>query len=281
MNGVRALREAVRESMASNPGVRLLGEAVELSAVTAGLASEHPGRVLALPASDSALIGVAVGMALGGAIPVVELAGPSSLWGALQQLGQEASGLGSHPEFSGTLVVRVPAAPGSIDLGAVVSALPGVRVGVVGQPGEGALLLKAALASRGATVIIEPQEVLAQTVSDLAPLSLGSARKLRDGDRVSLLAVGAGVAAALAAAEQLAAEGIGADVLDLRGLSPLDEAAIAESVSRTGRVVGVGEARVALNSAVRGAFLRLEAPPASAGVATDEIVGAARAALAY
>ena len=80
MNGVNALRNAVRESL-KNPSTRLLGEAVELSPITRGLSAEFSGQVHALPASDAGLIGLAIGMALGGAKPIVELSGPDALWG--------------------------------------------------------------------------------------------------------------------------------------------------------------------------------------------------------
>lgn len=280
MNGVQALRNAVRESL-KHSSTHLLGEAVELSPITRGLSAEFPGQVHALPASDAGLIGLATGMALGGATPIVELSGPDALWGAIQQLGQEAAAFASNPEFQATLVVRVPSPPGSGDLSPLLASVPGLAIAAAGQAGEAADLLRAALGRRGPTVIVEPSDILTQDISEDEPLPLGKARILRAGTQVTALAWGAGVPAALAAAEDLAARGVSLEVLDLRTLNPLDEAAIAESVHRTGRALLVGGAATVLVATVRAAFLRLEAPPAAVAALPSAIADAAIAALNY
>ena len=92
MTGLQALRDALRAALTDAPRVRVVGEAVELSPVTAGLAADFPGRVHALPASDAGLIGVALGMAMNGDTVVVELAGPEGLPAALAALDAALQG---------------------------------------------------------------------------------------------------------------------------------------------------------------------------------------------
>lgn len=279
MTGQLALGQALATALAQDERVRVLGEALELSPTTAGLRAKVADRVHLLPASDAGLVGVAVGMALGGGRPVVELAGPEALWGALQQLGQEAATVGG--ELSAPVVVRVPMGPGSSDPSALLTSIPGLTVAAVGVAADGAAMLQAALQSAGPVVILEPASVLQHPVEACEALPLGRARVARVGAHVSALAWGEGVGEALAAAELLAGDGIALEVIDLRTLSPLDTATIGASVAKTGRVLLVGAARGALISAVRAAFLRLEAPPAEVAPVASTIAAAARAALAY
>jgi len=279
MTGDRALSAALSAALRDDPSVRVLGEALELSVATAGLRAQAPERVHRMPASDAGLVGVAVGMAWAGARPVVELAGPEALWGAAQQLGQEAAA--SRGEFTAPVVVRVPMVPGAPDPSALLLGIQGLTVAAAGQPGEAAALLRAALRAQGPVVLLEPVEVLADSVQDLPELPLGRARVLREGAQVTTLAWGAGVRAALAAAEALAAEGLALEVVDLRTLAPLDLETVGGSVRKTGRVLLVGASGAALVGAVRAAFLRLEAPPAEVAADATAIAEAARAALAY
>lgn len=279
MTGQIALASVLREAVLGDAAVHVLGEALELGAATRGLGALAPGRVHLLPAADATLLGVAVGMAMGGARPVVELAGPEALWGAIQQLGQEAAPLGG--EFDAPVVVRVPLVPGAPDPAALLTSVPGLTVAAAGQAGEGAALLRAALRARGPVVLLEPQDVLAGAVEPAEDLPLGRARVLRAGAHATALCWGAGVGAALAAADALAGDGVALEVIDLRTLAPLDAATLGESVRKTGRVVLVGGAGAALGSAVREAFLRLEAPPVEAGADAAQIAAAVRAALNY
>lgn len=278
MTGHRALAEALAGALRDDPSVHLLGEALELTAA-AGLRAQVPDRVHLLPASDAGLVGIAVGMAWGGARPVVELAGPEALWGAVQQLGQEAAA--THGEFNAPVVLRVPLVPGGPDPSALLLGVAGLTVAAAGQPGEAAALLRAALQAKGPVVLLEPVEVLAENTQDLAELPLGRARVLREGTQVTALAWGAGVGAALAAAEALAGQGLSLEVVDLRALTPLDLETVGASVRKTGRVLLVGGAGAALVGVVRAAFLRLEAPPAEVAADATAIAEAAAAALAY
>jgi len=278
VNGAQTTRSVLSSALSGGARVRVLGEAVELSPATRGLLAAHPERVHLLPAADASLVGIAIGMALGGDRPVVELAGPEALPAAFPQLAQEAASITG--DYRAPVVVRVPVAPGSDSgLGPLLS-VPGLQVAVASSPAEAGLLLTAALEASGPVVLIEPAAALAAGPAQLQGLSLGKARVLRAGDHATLLAVGDGVGAALDAAETLSADGVSVDVVDLRSLAPLDTETIAARVGHTGRPVLVGVPDAVLPDVLRAAFLRLESPPEQ--VAADgDVVGAVHRSLSY
>jgi pyruvate/2-oxoglutarate/acetoin dehydrogenase E1 component len=219
----------------------------------------HPDRVHLLPAADATLLGLAVGMALAGDRPVVELAGPEAIPGALQQLIQEAAGVTG--DYHAPVVVRVPVPPGRPSgVGSLLDVV-GLSVAAASSPAEAGILLQAALQSEGPVVLLEPAGAVAGGPTELRPLPLGRARVLREGADATLLAWSDGVPAALRAAESLAADGVEVDVVDLRTLVPLDLETVSERVQRTGRFVLVGAPASVLAAIVQSAFLRLESPP--------------------
>jgi len=280
MTGAQAIHAVLSEAMAADKRVQVLGEALALSPASSGLMEKHPDQVHLLPAADATLIGVAVGMAIGGHRPVVELAGSAALWGAVQQLGQEAAAIGG--EFSAPVVVRVPVGPDGFDLSPLLTAVPGLTVACASNPTDAAALLKAALQHDGPTVLLEPMTVLADSPADnAAGVALGQANVVREGAHVTVLAWGKGVAAADKAALILASEDIQAEIVDLRSLAPLDTETIGASVRKTGRVVLIGAGAAALITAVQSAFLRLESPPTTAEASVDRIVEEARGAIHY
>ncbi len=277
MNGAHATRTVLVDALASGRA-HVLGEAVELSPATAGLLGGFPDRVHLLPAADATLVGVAVGMAMAGTRPVVELAGPEALPGALQQLVQEAAGVSG--EFRAPVVVRVPVAPGAADPTPLLLG-SGVTIACASCPGEAAALLQGALEADGPVVLLEPLAALSGGVTELPLLGLGRARVWQEGDHVTLLGWGDGVVAARHAAEMLAAEGLSVGVVDLRSIQPLDLDTVGVQVRHTGRFVLVGAPAGVLDAVVQVAFLRLEAPPASVPADPDAAVAAARQAVSY
>ena len=282
MNAYQAIHGLLSQAL-STQQVHVLGEALELSPATRGLLAQSPRRVHLLPAADASLVGVGIGLALAGARPVIELASPASLWGVLQQLGQEAAPLRAAGEFSAPLVLRVPLAPGeSVPLD-VLTSLQGVTVACPADADDAVAMLRAALSSRDPVVLLEPRDILSESVQDAAPADrpLVQARVLREGTDATVLAWGPTVRAALAAAEALAAEGVSAEVVDLRALSPLDEETVGASVRKTGRPVLAGGPSAALLACVRTAFLRLESPPASATGDSAALTEAIRRAVHY
>ncbi len=278
MNATQAIHGLLSDALKSGDA-HILGEALELSPATSGLLAQAPDRVHLLPAADASLIGVAIGLAMSGARPVLELSGPDALWGILQQLGQEASLLSG--EFSGALVIRVPLAPGETAPVSALAALPGVTLATPSSAAETAGVLAAALKARGAVVILEPRERLREGIAAVPEIRLDQAQVARAGSHATVLAWGRGVAAALSAAETLSEDGIEAEVIDLRCIAPLDTATIAASINKTGRPVLAGCPESVLSAAVRAAFLRLESPPEVASAEAADITRAVRASVSY
>lgn len=280
MTGTHALRGALSAALAASPRTRILGEAVELSPVTTGLAAQHPGQVVQLPAADHALVGVAMGMAMNGDAVVVELAGPDSIPAALAAL----DGATPSREAPLTVVLRVPLPPGHrLDQRALPPHGALVHVVAVGQPSDAAALLKGALASHTPTLLLEPLDVLAAPAADTASVDFLDARLLREGDHATVLAWGPGVPAALTAADALAQEGVSVDVVDLRHLTGGACGLLAERVQHTGRAIVASPMGLSsvLEPLVGGAFLRLESPPTHAPPVAGDIADRVRDALRY
>jgi pyruvate dehydrogenase E1 component beta subunit len=279
MNGGQALNTVLSEALSGGSKVHILGEALELSPATHGLLEQHPERVHLLPAVDSALAGIAVGMALGGARPIVEMAGPQALHGVVQQLCQEATALGG--EFTAPVVLRVPIAPGETIPLALFLGTPGIAVAVASSATEARDLLKASLDARGPVVLFEPRWLLDRPVQDTESLPLGTARVLRKGEHCSLVCWGEGVHAARHAADRLSTEGIEAEIIDLRCLQPLDSTLLAERLQATGRAILVDPVAGLLETVLGRAFLHLESPPSSCEPRAESIVRAVRESVFY
>ena len=277
MNATQAIHGLLSEALQSGD-VHLLGEALELSPATRGLIAVAPQQVHLLPAADATLIGLAVGLAMSGRRPVIELSGPDALWGVLQQLGQEASLLAG--EFSAPLIIRVPVAPGEdVPLDAI-AALSGVTLACPSSAAQIAGVLSAALSGRKTVVIIEPRELLREGI-DAGTEQSGHAAVVREGTHATVVAIGQGVRSAQAAARVLDREGISVEVIALCSINPLDTEIIAASVHKTGRPVLAGCPASVLTATVRAAFLRLESPPTSVEADESAIIGAVRASVSY
>ncbi|MCB9781064.1 MAG: hypothetical protein H6742_21015 [Alphaproteobacteria bacterium] len=278
----RALSQALAGALSGAPPAHVLGEAVELSPATRGLMAAHPDRVHLLPAADATLVGVGVGLALSGQAAVVELADADALWGAVPQLS-EAGRLHSA-EQPVSLVVRVPCGPDGGTPERVAAALPdSVAIACPATAADVGPVLRAALRAGRPVVVLEPRAVLAEVGDDADDLPLGAARVRRTGVHATVIALGDGVRAALAAADSLADQGIEIDVVDLRSLRPLDAATVAARVHETGRPVFVGAVDSAVLAVVDAAFLRLESPPARVPADADAttVAAAVRASLSY
>ena len=277
MTGAAHITQVLAKHMNDDDSIHLLGESLPLSPVCSQLLVQHPQRCHLLPAADATLVGVAVGLALAGKTPVVELSGPEALWGALQQIGQEASTLSG--EFNTSIVLRVPMGPDCVDPTPMLTGIDNLQVLSPAEPADAGVLVQSALQSPGVSVVLEPLSVLGSS-GGTAGTDL-RARLVQEGDHLTLLAWGAGVSHAEAAAKTLGKEGVSVEILDLRSLAPLDVAAITTSVNKTGRVVMIGGSGLMMNTTINAAFLRLESPPAQVAQAANDIVTKARAALQY
>ena len=264
----QAINEALAIALATDPDVILLGEDVagggardadgvdEMGGVlgtTKGLVKRFPGRVLDTPISEMGILGTAVGAAATGLRPVAELMFIDFLGVCLDPLLNQAAKL--RYMFGGKarvpLTVRTVSGAGmrsaaqhSQSLYWMTTGIPGLKTVIPSNPADAKGLLLAAIRDDDPVIFCEAKGVLmlrGEVPEGDSTVPIGQAKLVRAGGDVTLVAFGATVAVALAAAEQLAKQGTEAEVLDLRSLQPLDEAAILGSLEKTGRLVVVDE----------------------------------------
>ncbi len=253
-----ALRAAIREALERDPRVFLMGEDVGryggCYAVTRGLLEEFgPERIRDTPLSESAFVGAGIGAALGGMRPIVELMTVNFSLLALDQIVNNAATLlhMSGGQLCVPLVVRMTTGAGrqlaaqhSHSLEGWYAHVPGLRIVTPASLEDARGMLWTALEDPDPVLIFEHNALYAvegELPDDAGPVDLDRARVRRAGRDVSLVTYGGTLPKTLAAAEELAAEGIEAEVLDLRSLRPLDEEAILATVARTHRAVLVDE----------------------------------------
>jgi pyruvate/2-oxoglutarate/acetoin dehydrogenase E1 component len=255
---VTAVNAALRRAMGDDERVIVLGEDVAEGGpylATEGLAQEFgTGRVLNTPISEGAVCGVAIGAAQAGLIPVVEIMFIDFITLALDQLVNQAAKARfmSGGQLSVPMVLRTQGGSGgragaqhSQSLEAWLTHIPGLKVVMPSCAADAGGLLLAAIADPDPVVFVENKSLYfrrEEAAGDLTPLPLGRTHQVRAGGDVTIIALSRMVGDALTAAQQLAAEGIEADVFDPRTLVPLDLDPIAASVRRTGRAVVAHEA---------------------------------------
>lgn len=255
-----ALGDALREELGRDPGVLILGEDVAVGGpfgVTKGLAEEFgQNRVINTPISEGTVVGLAVGAALLGARPVVEVMFTDFITLAMDQLVNHAGKLHymSGGQLRVPLTVRVQGgalggwgAHHSQCLEAWFQHIPGLRVVIPSTPADAKGLLKSAIRDDNPVLFVEHRGLYAARGEvpggdHVVPLGVAAIR--RSGRDVTLLALSRMVSVALEAAEELAAQGISVEVIDPRSLAPLDLDTIVASVKKTGRLVVVHEAVV-------------------------------------
>jgi pyruvate dehydrogenase E1 component beta subunit len=254
---LEAGRLALAEALRADPAVWALGEDLGRGGVFgqyAGLQAEFgPARVVDTPISEAAMMGVAVGAALLGTRPVVELRFADFALCATDELVNQAAKarfmLGGQVRVP--LVARQPigmwrasAAQHSQSLEAWYAHIPGLVVLAPATPADNYALLRAAIRCDDPVVYLEHKN-LWQLTGEVEPgegLPIGRARILRPGDAVTLVTWSAMVHECARAADLLANQGIGVELIDLRSLWPWDEDLVAASVERTGRLVVAHEA---------------------------------------
>jgi 2-oxoisovalerate dehydrogenase E1 component len=253
-----AITMALDDALESDPRVVLLGEDIADSGVfgvTKGLASKHgDDRVRNTPISEQAIVGAAIGAALGGLRPVAEIMFMDFLALCLDQLANHAAKLRymSGGRTPVPIVVRT-AVGGGLHVGAQHSQMleawlthvPGLKVVVPSTPSDARGLLSACIADDDPCVFVEQVPLLARRGAlDDAPVALGVADVKRAGSDVTVVTYGRQVHEALAVADAAATRGVEVEVVDLRSLVPLDEPALVASVRRTRRCVVYHEAVV-------------------------------------
>lgn len=249
-----ALNEALHEELERDPRTFIFGEDIAdtggLFGVTSGLRDRFgPTRVFNTPISEQAIAGAAVGAALVGARPIVEIQVMDFLSLALDQIANHAAKL---PYMTGgqlrvPLVVRGPVATGiglaaqhSQSLEAWVVHIPGLKVVMPSTPADAKGLLKSAIRDPNPIVFFEKR--LLYSIRGKVPageylVPLGKAEVCRPGRDVTLIASGIAAHHARAAVQKLEAEGIDVELIDLRTLKPLDVETIVASVKKTGRAI--------------------------------------------
>jgi pyruvate dehydrogenase E1 component beta subunit len=286
MTMVQALNQALRSEMRRDDRVVLMGEDVAkiggVFRVTQGLQQEFgEERVFDTPLSETGIVGTAIGMAMYGLRPVPEIQFADFIYPAFDQIVNEAAKYRyrSGGEHSVPLVIRTPIG-GGIRGGHYHSQSPeslfihtaGLKVVCPSNPYDAKGLLLASIRDPDPVIFFEPKRVYRAAKMDVPEddyvIPLGKAKVVRQGEHVTLLAWGAMLYEALAAATEAARQGVEAEVIDLCTLWPLDIDTIVESVQRTGRVVVVHEAPKTcgfgaelVSLVCEKAFLHLEAPP--------------------
>ena len=287
MNMVQAINDALRLEMRRDSRVVILGEDVGkvggVFRVTQGLFDEFgDDRVIDTPLSEGGIIGAAIGMALYGLVPVPEIQFSDFIFPAYDQIVSELAKYRyrSGGEYPAKIVIRTPVG-GGIRGGHYHSQSPeslfihvaGLKVVCPSNPADAKGLLLASIRDPDPVLFFEPKRIYRAAKGEVDEgdytVPIGKAAITREGRDVTIIAWGAMLYECLEAANQASAQGVEAEVVDLRTLWPLDIETIVASVKKTGRVVvvheapktcGLGAEIVALIN--EKAFLHLEAPPA-------------------
>jgi 2-oxoisovalerate dehydrogenase E1 component subunit beta len=319
-----AIHDALHEEMARDERVVVLGEDVGrkggVFGVTDGLYDAFgEARVIDTPLAESCIVGVSIGMAANGLIPVPEIQFADFIHPAFDQIVSEAARLRyrSNNDFGCPITIRVPYGGGvhgalyhSQSIEAFYAHVPGLKVVVPATPADAKGLLKSAIRDPDPVLYLEHKKMYRMVRGDVpegdGTVPIGPAEVRRPGRDLSIFAYGLMLREALQAAETLKADGIEAEVVDVRTLRPLDTRTILESVARTSRALIVYEdnrfggfgAEIAATIAEEG-FPHLDAPPTRLGgpevpgvpfspqleewfmITADKIAAAARTLVSY
>jgi pyruvate/2-oxoglutarate/acetoin dehydrogenase E1 component len=253
-----AVREAIRDALRKDSRVFLMGEDVGAYggcyAVTKGLLQEFgPERIRDTPLSESAFVGAGIGAALGGMRPIVEVMTVNFSLLALDQIVNTAATYlhMSGGQFNVPVVIRMATGAGrqlaaqhAHSLEGMYAHIPGIKVLAPATLEDARGMLGNALEDSDPVLLFEHCNLYnmeGELAEGAGPVEIDHARVLRTGGDVTIIAYSASVFKALEAANNLASEGIGCEVVDLRTLRPLDTETFVDSVRRTHRAVIVDE----------------------------------------
>jgi pyruvate dehydrogenase E1 component beta subunit len=280
----KALNAGLQKAMQDDPKVLVFGEDVAqlggVFRVTEGLHKEFGDqRVFNSPIAESGIVGTAIGLAMRGYRPVAEIQFDGFVFPAFNQITSQLAKLTSRSEgyLQMPVVIRIPYGGG---IGAVehhsespeayFAHTAGLRIVTPSNPNDAYWMIQEAIKSPDPVIVFEPKRRYWQKGPvnlDIPPMPLHSARLMREGNDVTLLAYGPMVTTALQAAELGAEEGVSIEVIDLRSLAPIDYPTLFASANKTGRVVIVHEAptNVSISSEIaariaENCFYSLEAP---------------------
>jgi acetoin:2,6-dichlorophenolindophenol oxidoreductase subunit beta len=279
---LEAIREAQAKALREDPRVYIYGQDVAVFGgafkATKNLVKEFPDRVLDAPISEDAIVGSAIGAAIEGMRPIVEMQFADFSSVAFNQIVNQAATLFWRTGVPCSITIRLPSGgnPGAgpchtQSLESLYAHFPGLVVMTPATVEDAYFMLLEAVALDDPVIFCEHKFLYNRLKADSLPesgLATGKARVARAGRDVSIVAYSAMVQEALAAAEELHRNGIEAEIVDLRSVKPLDHDTVLASVARTGRLLCIGEswpwggvnAEVIARVASQG-FHLLDAPP--------------------
>ena len=256
---IEAVHDAMQEEMRRDERVFIMGEDVGLRGgvflATDGFLDEFgEDRVIDTPLAESSIAGVALGAAINGMRPIAEIEFADFIWPAINQIVGEAARVryGTKGKLGVPMVVRAPYGGGvrgalyhSQSVEVVFAHTPGLKVVTPATPYDAKGLLKSAIRDDDPVVFLEHKRtyrlVRGEVPDEEYTLPIGKADVKHAGDDLSVITYGLMVHHCLEAARDLAREGIGVDVVDLRSLRPLDSETALESVRKTGKALIVHE----------------------------------------
>jgi 2-oxoisovalerate dehydrogenase E1 component beta subunit len=259
-NVVTAIRDALHDEMVQDERIVLLGEDVGARGgvfrVSAGWLEEFgERRVVDTPLAESAIVGVAIGMALHGLLPVAEIEFADFLHPAFDQVVSEAARIRyrSNGDFGVPLVIRAPCGGGihgalyhSQSIEATYAHVPGLKVVMPSTPADAAGLLRSAIRDPDPVLFLEHKRAYRAVTGDVPDTAftvpIGVADVKRQGTDLTCVSYGYSLHRCLDAAARLEAdEGISVEVIDVRTIAPIDTSTILASVRRTSRAIVVYE----------------------------------------
>lgn len=286
LNIVQAVNQALMNEMEIDSSVVVYGEDVGVEGgvfrATVGLQEKFgKKRAFDAPLAESAIVGTAVGMAINGLKPVVEMQFMGFSYPAFNQIISHVARMRnrSRGRYTLPMVIRMPYGGGiralehhSESTEALYAHIPGLKVVIPSTPYDAKGLLIAAIRDPDPVLFLEPKRIYRAFKQDIPSedytLPIGKAKIVEQGKDVTIVAWGAMVRDVQKAAEMVKAKGISPEIIDLRTISPMDREAIIQSVKKTGRIVVVHEAPKTLGVGAEiisivneKAFLYLEAPP--------------------
>ncbi len=287
MNMVNALNDALDIKLADDKSVVVYGEDVGVEGgvfrVTEGLQHKYGvERVFDSPLAESGIVGSAVGMAVSGLRPVVEMQFCGFIYPAFNQIISHASRMRnrSRGKYETPIVIRMPYGGGinalehhSESMESIFGHIPGLKVVVPSTPHDAKGMMISAIESNDTILFMEPKRIYRAIKQEVQEgkytIPLGKANVLSPGSDVTVVAYGAMVREVQRAMVMAKEQGISVELIDLRSIYPIDKETIAKSVKKTGRVITVtegprtyGVASEISQIAVEEAFIHLEAPPA-------------------
>src|SRR5581483_6119040 len=255
---LEAIREAQAKALADDPRVFIYGQDVGAFGgafkATKNLAAEFPGRVLDAPISEDAIVGAAIGAAIEGMRPIVEMQFADFSTPGLNQILNHAAALHWRTRVPCPITVRLPSGGTSgggpfhsQSMEAIYAHYPGLIVMTPATVGDAYTMLLEAVAIDDPVIFCEHKYLYYHLKADALPqggeaIPVGKARIARAGRDLTIVAYSAMVHEALAVADEFATEGAEIEVVDLRSIKPLDTDTVVASVARTGRLLCVGEA---------------------------------------